>query len=405
MALLDIDELQANAILNLQLRRLAALQRQEILERYAKLEAEILEYQAILASEQRQRDIVSEELGEIVAKYGDERRTTILPVRRRGQRRGPHRRGGDGRHHHPRRLRQADPVGQLPGAAAWRQGRARRAAARGRPGRPLLRHDDAPLAAVLHQPRPRLPRQGVRAARGRPRREGPARRQPARVPAGREDRAGARHPRLHQGRVPGAGHAARPGEEDAPVGLRLEPVRRRHRDQPARGRGRPARRAGLGAPGRLRPGPHPGVPQGAVGAVHRVRRVAAPDGPGHVRRHGHEVPRRRRAARDGRRARGRVPVHRDRGRHRQAHRADRGELPPAGPRRSGHQGRQPAGGERRPGRRPRGGPRRRGPRHHGARQDRALRHRGGQRHGPHDAGCHLRQARQRGPDHRGRAQH
>ena len=79
MALLDIDELQANAILNLQLRRLAALQRQEILERYAKLEAEILEYQAILASEQRQRDIVSEELGEIVAKYGDERRTTILP--------------------------------------------------------------------------------------------------------------------------------------------------------------------------------------------------------------------------------------------------------------------------------------------------------------------------------------
>lgn len=79
MAMLDIDELQANAILNLQLRRLAALQRQEILERYAKLEAEIREYQAILDSEQRQRDIVSDELGEIVAKYGDERRTTILP--------------------------------------------------------------------------------------------------------------------------------------------------------------------------------------------------------------------------------------------------------------------------------------------------------------------------------------
>jgi len=79
MEMLDIDEVQANAILNLQLRRLAALQRQQILENYAKLEAEILEYQAILDSEQRQRDIVSEELGEIVAKYGDERRTTILP--------------------------------------------------------------------------------------------------------------------------------------------------------------------------------------------------------------------------------------------------------------------------------------------------------------------------------------
>ena len=60
----------------------------------------------------------------------------------------------------------------------------------------------------------------------------------------------------------------------------------------------------------------------------------------------------RRAARDGRRARGRVPVHRDRGRHRQAHRADGRELPPAGPRRPGHQGRQPARGQRRPGRAP-----------------------------------------------------
>ncbi len=77
--LLEIDELQANAILNLQLRRLAALQRQEILDNYARLEAEIVEYQAILDSEQRQRDIVSEELAEIVTKFGDERRTTIMP--------------------------------------------------------------------------------------------------------------------------------------------------------------------------------------------------------------------------------------------------------------------------------------------------------------------------------------
>lgn len=79
MEMLEIDELQANAILNMQLRRLAALQRQQILDNYAKLEAEILEYQAILDSEQRQRDIVSEELAEIVAKFGDERRTTIMP--------------------------------------------------------------------------------------------------------------------------------------------------------------------------------------------------------------------------------------------------------------------------------------------------------------------------------------
>ncbi|WP_019135624.1 DNA gyrase subunit A [Cellulomonas massiliensis] len=79
MELLDIDEVQASAILNLQLRRLAALQRQEILDEHAKLEAQIAEFNAILASEQRQRTIVSEELKGIVDKYGDERRTHILP--------------------------------------------------------------------------------------------------------------------------------------------------------------------------------------------------------------------------------------------------------------------------------------------------------------------------------------
>ncbi|TKR27457.1 DNA gyrase subunit A [Cellulomonas hominis] len=79
MALLDIDEIQANAILTLQLRRLAALERQRILDEYAKLEQEILGYRAILESPERQRTIVREELDEIVDKYGDERRTTILP--------------------------------------------------------------------------------------------------------------------------------------------------------------------------------------------------------------------------------------------------------------------------------------------------------------------------------------
>jgi DNA gyrase subunit A len=79
MALLDVDEVQANAILALQLRRLAALERQNILDNYAKLEHEIQGYLAIIDSEELQRDIVRDELGEIVDKYGDERRTTILP--------------------------------------------------------------------------------------------------------------------------------------------------------------------------------------------------------------------------------------------------------------------------------------------------------------------------------------
>ena len=79
MDLLGIDEEQAQAILNLQLRRLAALQRQEILEEHAKLQAIITELNEILGSPERQRTIVSEELATIVDKYGDERRTHILP--------------------------------------------------------------------------------------------------------------------------------------------------------------------------------------------------------------------------------------------------------------------------------------------------------------------------------------
>jgi DNA gyrase subunit A len=76
--LLKIDELQADAILALQLRRLAALERQKIFDRLAELEKEIAEYKAILKSESRQREIVTTELGEIVAKFGDDRRTEIL---------------------------------------------------------------------------------------------------------------------------------------------------------------------------------------------------------------------------------------------------------------------------------------------------------------------------------------
>lgn len=77
--LLDIDELQARAILELQLRRLAALERQKIIEEAEKLEAEIADYREIIASPARQRTIVSDELAEIVAKFGDDRRTHILP--------------------------------------------------------------------------------------------------------------------------------------------------------------------------------------------------------------------------------------------------------------------------------------------------------------------------------------
>lgn len=79
MELLDVDEVQADAILAMQLRRLAALERQKILDEHEELMRKIADYEDILAKPERQRAIVGDELDEIVNKYGDERRTRILP--------------------------------------------------------------------------------------------------------------------------------------------------------------------------------------------------------------------------------------------------------------------------------------------------------------------------------------
>ncbi|MBK8446944.1 MAG: DNA gyrase subunit A [Micropruina sp.] len=78
MQLLEIDEAQANAILEMQLRRLAALERQKIIDRLAELERQIADLQDILDRPERQRSIISEELAEIVEKYGTDRRTRII---------------------------------------------------------------------------------------------------------------------------------------------------------------------------------------------------------------------------------------------------------------------------------------------------------------------------------------
>ena len=79
MALLSIDEIQANAILEMQLRRLAALEHQKITAEYNELMVKINEYNAILASPDRQRAIIAEELAIVVEKYGDDRRSTLIP--------------------------------------------------------------------------------------------------------------------------------------------------------------------------------------------------------------------------------------------------------------------------------------------------------------------------------------
>jgi DNA gyrase subunit A len=78
MKLLDVDEIQANAILDMQLRRIAALERQKINDEYEGLMADIIELNAILASEVKQREIIKTELSDLIAKYGDERRTQLV---------------------------------------------------------------------------------------------------------------------------------------------------------------------------------------------------------------------------------------------------------------------------------------------------------------------------------------
>ncbi|MGW4407213.1 DNA gyrase subunit A [Nonomuraea sp. NPDC004702] len=78
MGLLEIDEIQAQAILDMQLRKLAALERQAIQDEYDGLMAQIAEYNSILASEARQREIIGDELTEVVNRYGDERKTEIV---------------------------------------------------------------------------------------------------------------------------------------------------------------------------------------------------------------------------------------------------------------------------------------------------------------------------------------
>ncbi len=78
MALLDIDEVQATYILDTQLRRLAAMERQKTIDRLADLQRQIEDLEDVLAKPERQREIISRELAEIVEKYGDERRTKII---------------------------------------------------------------------------------------------------------------------------------------------------------------------------------------------------------------------------------------------------------------------------------------------------------------------------------------
>lgn len=78
IASLEFTEIQAQAILDLQLRRLSALERQKILDEYAEIIKYMAELENILANDSVLRQVVIDELDEVKRLYGDERRTVII---------------------------------------------------------------------------------------------------------------------------------------------------------------------------------------------------------------------------------------------------------------------------------------------------------------------------------------
>ena len=219
--LLDIDEIQANAILDMQLRRLAALERQKIIDELAKIELKIADLKDILAKPERQRKIISEELGEIVERFGDERRTRIVPF--------------DGEVCIEDLIAREDVVVTITRTGYAKRTkvdlyRSQRRGGKGVTGA-SLRQDDivshffvcsthdwilffTNKGRVYRAKAYELPE----AQPGGPR---PARGEPARLPARRAHRAGHPDPELRGRAVPGARHQERPGQEDQAGGVRL----------------------------------------------------------------------------------------------------------------------------------------------------------------------------------------
>ncbi len=300
--LLEIDEVQALAILNMQLRRLAALERQKIIDEHDRLEAMILDYQDILARPERQRTIVSDELAEIVEKYGDERRSKIefhdgdmsmedlipeedvvVTITRGGYAKRTRvdlyrsqRRGGKGVR--GAQLRGDDIVEHFGATTShhWllfftNLGRVYRAKAYELPdaGRDAKGQHVANLLAF--QPGEQI----------------------AQVLDIRDYEAA---PYLVLATRNGLVKKTRLAEYDSPRSGGLIAINLRDGDE----------LVGAG-PGVLDRRPAPGLAQGPVGALPRRRRDAAPDGPGDQRRHGHALPRQRLAAGDERDPRRRGP--------------------------------------------------------------------------------------------------
>ena len=244
MTRFDLSELQAQAILDMRLARLAALERKKIEDEYLAVIQLIAELEDILANPARVLSIIKDELTELKQKYAGERRTRVQEdAVARADRRGPDRRRGRRRHDQRPRLHQAPAGRDLPPPAPRRQGDHRPRHPRGGRGRAPPRREHPRLGALLHEPRPGLQRQGPR----HPRRHAPGQGHPDHQPAGRPGRGGRGpdghdHPAgLRAGQLPRPGDRARHDQEDAARAVRAGPLDGHPGDHPRR-----ERRARLG---------------------------------------------------------------------------------------------------------------------------------------------------------------
>ena len=203
-----LTHIQAQAILELRLQQLTALEADAIKREHADLVERIRELRELLGDEDKVYGLIKEELLEISERYGDDAPHRDHPRRGRRRHRGPDRRPADGHRDHALGLHQVPAARHLPHAAPRRG----RRDGHGHEGRRLhrapLRVLDARLPVVLHQPRQDLPLEGLRAARGRPHLQGALPRQRAAAARGRARAVRAGHARLLGVRLPRLRHEA-----------------------------------------------------------------------------------------------------------------------------------------------------------------------------------------------------
>ena len=284
MTSFDLSELQAQAILDMRLARLAALERKKIEDEYLAVIQLIAELEDILANPARVLEIIKDELAELKRKYAGERRTRVADDASREMTDEDLIADEDVVVTISRpRLRQAPAGRHVPPPAPRRQGHHRPRDPRGGRGRAPPRRQHPRLGAVLHEPRPGLQLEGP----PDPRRQPPGQGHPDHQPAGRPGRGGRGpdghdHPAGLRGRlVPGHGDPQGHHQEDAARAVREGPLER------ASGRSRSTRATSW--PGSTSAGGHDDIIIAtALGKIARFHETRSPgDGPDAGRRHRH----------------------------------------------------------------------------------------------------------------------